>query len=142
MARDTGYCGLILNETTNAEVGLVDADGAGTGTGYAAFRMANRNGRLGGDYPTNIHVGEVIARTGLDRRDKDDTVSDYKDVVSGCLGYVAFVVKHNRFRHVVVQRLDLGQYVVEVVEALDLGRDGQGVIAHGRGADYFQETRV
>jgi hypothetical protein len=64
VARNTGYCGLILNETTNAEVGLVDADGAGTGTGYAAFRMANRNGRVGNSYPTNIHVGEVIARGG------------------------------------------------------------------------------
>src|SRR5690606_24128587 len=42
----------------------VDAEGAGTGTGYAAFRMANRNGRINNSYPTNIHVGEVIARGG------------------------------------------------------------------------------
>ncbi|QBI53631.1 cellulose-binding domain-containing protein [Streptomonospora litoralis] len=64
IARDTAYSGLLLNDTVNAEVGTVDADGAGTGTGYAAFRMANRNGRIGGSYPTNIHVDEVIARGG------------------------------------------------------------------------------
>lgn len=63
-ARDTGYSGLLLNDTVNATVGLVDAEGAGTGTGYAAFRMANRNGRVGGGYPTNIRVGEVRARGG------------------------------------------------------------------------------
>ncbi|MFD6950077.1 hypothetical protein A6A08_16045 [Nocardiopsis sp. TSRI0078] len=63
-ARDTGYSGLLLNDTVNATVGLVDAEGAGTGTGYAAFRMANRNGRLNGGYPTNIRVGEVRARGG------------------------------------------------------------------------------
>jgi hypothetical protein len=58
IARDTGYCGLLLNDTTNAEVSLVDADGAGSGTGYAAFRMANRNGRVGDSYPSNIHRGD------------------------------------------------------------------------------------
>ncbi|MBQ0986994.1 right-handed parallel beta-helix repeat-containing protein [Streptomyces sp. F63] len=63
-ARDTGYSGLLLNDTVNATVGTVDADGAGTGTGYAAFRMANRNGRIGDGYPANIRVGHVIARGG------------------------------------------------------------------------------
>ncbi|SBT90754.1 hypothetical protein GA0115233_10223 [Streptomyces sp. DI166] len=63
-ARDVGESGLLLNETINATVTKVDADGAGTGTGYAAFRMANRNGRVGSSYPTNIRVGEVIARGG------------------------------------------------------------------------------
>src|SRR5690606_22870939 len=33
-------------------------------TGYAAFRMANRNGRIGDSYPVNIRVGEVVARGG------------------------------------------------------------------------------
>ncbi|MGK3990239.1 hypothetical protein WME99_44760 [Sorangium sp. So ce136] len=64
IARDTGECGLLLNDTTNAEVGTVDAVNAGTGTGYAAFRLANRAGRIGSGYPTNIHVGQVIARGG------------------------------------------------------------------------------
>jgi hypothetical protein len=63
-ARNTGYSGLLLNDTVNATVGKVDAQGAGTGTGYAAFRMANRNGSLAGNYSTNIRVGEVVARGG------------------------------------------------------------------------------
>ncbi|NVI87002.1 right-handed parallel beta-helix repeat-containing protein [Actinomadura sp. BRA 177] len=63
-ARNTGGSGLLLNDTTNATVGRVDADGAGTGTGYAALRFANRNGRIGDGYPTNIHVGSVKARGG------------------------------------------------------------------------------
>ncbi|WP_433935193.1 hypothetical protein AB3662_10960 [Sorangium cellulosum] len=64
VARDTGECGLLLNDTINAEIGTVDAVNAGTGTGYAAFRLANRAGRIGDSYPTNIRVGEVIARGG------------------------------------------------------------------------------
>ncbi|MDA2803467.1 right-handed parallel beta-helix repeat-containing protein [Nocardiopsis suaedae] len=63
-ARDTAYSGLLLNDTVNASVDLVDAENAGTGTGYAAFRMANRNGRLDGGYPENVRVGEVRARGG------------------------------------------------------------------------------
>ncbi|KOU76433.1 parallel beta-helix repeat-containing protein [Streptomyces sp. MMG1533] len=63
-ARDVGESGLLLNQTINATVTKVDADNAGAGTGYAAFRMANRNGRVGSGYPTNIRVGEVVARGG------------------------------------------------------------------------------
>ncbi|GHC93063.1 hypothetical protein GCM10007079_41990 [Nocardiopsis terrae] len=63
-ARDTGSSGLMLNDTVNVTVGGVDAEGAGTGTGYAALRMANRNGHLDGGYDTNIRVGEVRARGG------------------------------------------------------------------------------
>ncbi|MCX2926505.1 hypothetical protein [Streptomyces sp. NEAU-W12] len=63
-ARNVGESGLLLNQTVNATVGKVDAENAGTGTGYAAFRMANRNGRVGSSYPTNIRVGEVVARGG------------------------------------------------------------------------------
>ena len=63
-ARDTGQSGLLLNDTINATVGTVDGQGTGTGTGYAAFRMANRNGRVGSSYPTNVRVGTVIARGG------------------------------------------------------------------------------
>ncbi|MFV0134176.1 hypothetical protein ACLGIH_13180 [Streptomyces sp. HMX87] len=62
--RDVGGSGLLLNQTINATVARVDAENAGTGTGYAAFRMANRNGRIGSGYPVNIRVGEVIARGG------------------------------------------------------------------------------
>ncbi|UCM91476.1 RICIN domain-containing protein [Streptomyces marincola] len=63
-ARNVAYSGLLLNDTINATVTRVDAENTGTGTGYAAFRMANRNGRVGDSYPTNIRVGEVIARGG------------------------------------------------------------------------------
>ncbi|MET9440086.1 hypothetical protein [Streptomyces sp. NPDC006610] len=63
-ARNVGESGLLLNQTINASVTRVDAENAGTGTGYAAFRMANRNGRVGSGYPTNIRVGEVVARGG------------------------------------------------------------------------------
>jgi hypothetical protein len=63
-ARSVGESGLLLNQTVNATVGTVDAENAGTGTGYAAFRMANRNGRVGTGYPTNIRVGTVKARGG------------------------------------------------------------------------------
>jgi hypothetical protein len=64
VARSTRDSGVLLNDTTNAVIGTVDAIDAGTGTGYAAFRMANRNGRIGSDYLTNIRVGQVIARGG------------------------------------------------------------------------------
>src|SRR4029450_7059079 len=63
-ARNVGESGLLLNQTINATIGTVDAQGAGAGTGYAAFRMATRNGRVGSSYPANIRVGSVIARGG------------------------------------------------------------------------------
>jgi hypothetical protein len=63
-ARNVGESGLLFNDTINATVGTVDAQNAGAGTGYAAFRMANRNGRVGSSYPTNIRVGNVIASGG------------------------------------------------------------------------------
>jgi hypothetical protein len=63
-ARNVGESGLLLNQTINATVGTVDAENAGAGTGYAAFRMANRNGRIGSSYPTNVRVGTVRARGG------------------------------------------------------------------------------
>jgi len=63
-ARDVDFAGLLLNNTRNAEIGTVDGENVATGTGYAVFRTANRNGRIGNSYPTNIHVGEVIARGG------------------------------------------------------------------------------
>ncbi|MCO8271731.1 RICIN domain-containing protein [Actinoplanes sp. TRM 88003] len=63
-ARNVGESGLLLNQTINATVGTVDAENAGSGTGYAAFRMANRNGRIGDSYSNNIRVGTVKARGG------------------------------------------------------------------------------
>ncbi|CAI4216066.1 unnamed protein product [Parascedosporium putredinis] len=57
IARDVGECGLLLQATTNARVGLVDGTNVAAGNGYATFRMANNNGqRSGGDYTTNVFV--------------------------------------------------------------------------------------
>ncbi|MEW2475101.1 RICIN domain-containing protein [Micromonospora gifhornensis] len=63
-ARNVGESGLLLNETINATVTTVDAENAGTGTGYAAFRIANRAGRINSGYPINIRVGTVRAPGG------------------------------------------------------------------------------
>ncbi|KAJ5051953.1 uncharacterized protein L3040_001714 [Drepanopeziza brunnea f. sp. 'multigermtubi'] len=64
LAEDVGECGLLLQATTNAKVGLVKGTNVATGNGYATFRMANRNGRSGDDYSTNIFIDEVIATGG------------------------------------------------------------------------------
>ncbi|HEY3494952.1 MAG TPA: hypothetical protein VGK73_09710 [Polyangiaceae bacterium] len=62
---DVGECGLLLNRSINAEIGLVTCTDCATGTGYAAFRVANDVGKIGNSYPAgNIHVGKVVARGG------------------------------------------------------------------------------
>ncbi len=52
--RNTGYAGLLLNQTRNARIGLVEAYRANYGGGYAGFRTAN-------DAGPNIEVDKVIA---------------------------------------------------------------------------------
>ena len=65
IARDVGECGLLLQETTNAWVGLVDGDNVASGTGYATLRMANNNGQnADGNYDTNVYIDQVISRGG------------------------------------------------------------------------------
>ncbi|KAH7305772.1 hypothetical protein B0I35DRAFT_381156 [Stachybotrys elegans] len=66
IARDVGECGLLIQETTNAQVGLVDGDNVAAGNGYATLRFANNNGQLpDGSYTTtNIFVDRVISRGG------------------------------------------------------------------------------
>ncbi|RYZ07124.1 MAG: hypothetical protein EOO73_13790 [Myxococcales bacterium] len=60
-----GECGLLLNRSINARVGLVSCTNCGTGTGYAAFRVANSAGKVGSTFPRdNIKVGKVVARGG------------------------------------------------------------------------------
>lgn len=62
---DVGECGLLLNRSINAEVGSVTCTDCATGTGYAAFRVANSVGKVGSDFPDgNVHVGKVTARGG------------------------------------------------------------------------------
>jgi hypothetical protein len=60
-----GECGLLLNDTANANVGTVSCTNCATGTGYAAFRIANNAGKIGSDWPAgNIRVSKVYARGG------------------------------------------------------------------------------
>ncbi|KAK7752151.1 hypothetical protein SLS62_005895 [Diatrype stigma] len=64
IAKDVGECGLLLQTTTNAHVGLVDGDNVAADTGYATFRMANQNGKANGNYDTNVFVDKVVSRGG------------------------------------------------------------------------------
>ena len=44
---------------------MVTCNNCATGTGYAAFRVANSVGKVGSDFPAgNVHVGKVVARGG------------------------------------------------------------------------------
>ncbi len=52
---NNGGCGLILNDSTNAEVGNVWGEYNNIDGGYATFRVANNNG-------PNIHVNSVYSR--------------------------------------------------------------------------------
>jgi len=65
IARDVGESGLLLQNTRNAQVNLVDGNNVGAGTGYATLRFANQNGRnANGNYNTNVYVTKVISRGG------------------------------------------------------------------------------
>ncbi|MDZ7924375.1 MAG: RICIN domain-containing protein [Marinagarivorans sp.] len=63
-ARNTGYAGLLLNNTINAKIGTVDGNNTGAGSGYATMRFANTNGMINGSWPTNIVIDKVISRGG------------------------------------------------------------------------------
>ncbi|KAI5369945.1 Putative pectin lyase/virulence factor [Septoria linicola] len=65
IARNVGECGLLLQNTRNANVGLVDGQNVATGTGYATLRFANQNGRRAdGTYGTNVYIDKVVSRGG------------------------------------------------------------------------------
>lgn len=65
IARNVGESGLLLQNTRNAQVNLVDGDNVGAGTGYATLRFANQNGRnANGNYNTNVYVTKVVSRGG------------------------------------------------------------------------------
>ncbi|KAK4622208.1 hypothetical protein CLAFUW4_06779 [Fulvia fulva] len=65
IARDCGECGLLLQNSINVDVGLVDGNNVGANTGYGTLRFANRNGRLAsGSYDTNVRVDSVKSRGG------------------------------------------------------------------------------
>ena len=65
IARNVGESGLLLQNSQNVQVGLVDGDNVGAGTGYATLRFANRNGRNpNGNYNTNVYINQVKSRGG------------------------------------------------------------------------------
>ncbi|KAK0639481.1 pectin lyase fold/virulence factor [Cercophora newfieldiana] len=64
IARNVKECGLLLQKTTNARVGLVDGDNVAAGNGYATLRFANNNGELNGGYNTNVYIQKVVSRGG------------------------------------------------------------------------------
>ncbi|KAH7354530.1 parallel beta-helix repeat protein [Plectosphaerella cucumerina] len=65
IARNVGESGLLLQNTTNARVGLVDGNNVGAGTGYATLRMANNNGQnANGNFDTNTYIDRVVSRGG------------------------------------------------------------------------------
>lgn len=65
IANDVGECGLLIQNTINAEVGLVEGTNVAAGSGYATLRFANRNGRYpDGSYPDNIIIDRVVSRGG------------------------------------------------------------------------------
>lgn len=64
IAKNTAGAGLLLNNSRNATIDLVDGENTSPGTGYATLRFANRNGRVGNGYPTNIYINKVISRGG------------------------------------------------------------------------------
>ena len=62
---NVGECGVLLNRSINATIDSVSCTNCATGTGYAAFRMANNNGRVNNGYATvNIIAKSVVARGG------------------------------------------------------------------------------
>ncbi|PSN63689.1 hypothetical protein BS50DRAFT_576316 [Corynespora cassiicola Philippines] len=64
VARDVGECGLLIQNSVNVNVGLVDGQNVAAGNGYATLRFANQNGRLNNGYSTNVRIDSVRARGG------------------------------------------------------------------------------
>lgn len=65
IARNVGECGLLIQNSQNVRVGLVDGNNVAAGNGYATLRFANNNGqRDDGSYGTNVQVDRVVSRGG------------------------------------------------------------------------------
>ncbi|KAF9690570.1 hypothetical protein EKO04_011385 [Ascochyta lentis] len=65
IARDIGESGLLIQNSINVKVGLVDGNNVGAGSGYGTLRFANRNGRKAdGSYTTNVNIDKVVSRGG------------------------------------------------------------------------------
>ncbi|KAI6778185.1 uncharacterized protein J7T54_002720 [Emericellopsis cladophorae] len=65
-ATNVGECGLLIQNSINVWVGLVEGYNVAAGTGYATLRFANNNGQLdNGEYTTtNVWVDRVVSRGG------------------------------------------------------------------------------
>ncbi|KAI6778566.1 parallel beta-helix repeat protein [Emericellopsis cladophorae] len=65
IATDCGESGLLIQTSTDVQVGYVEGNNVGAGTGYATLRFANNNGQLpDGSYDTNVYVDRVVSRGG------------------------------------------------------------------------------
>ncbi|KAG9255590.1 parallel beta-helix repeat protein [Emericellopsis atlantica] len=65
IATNCGESGLLIQTSTNVQVGYVEGNNVGSGTGYATLRFANNNGQLvDGSYNTNVYVDRVVSRGG------------------------------------------------------------------------------
>ncbi|MCG6403253.1 hypothetical protein K6U20_01220 [Vibrio fluvialis] len=66
VASNTGYSGLMLNDTVNAEINtLTCTNCADASSGYAALRIANNAGLIDNEWPEgNIHVKSMTATDG------------------------------------------------------------------------------
>jgi hypothetical protein len=65
IAKDIGESGLLIQNSRNVQVGLVDGNNVGTGTGYGTLRFANNNGQNpNGNYNTNVYIDKVVSRGG------------------------------------------------------------------------------
>ncbi|KAL2756643.1 hypothetical protein ACRALDRAFT_1055888 [Sodiomyces alcalophilus JCM 7366] len=64
-ARDVGESGLLVQNSQNVDIDLVEGHNVAAGNGYATLRFANRNGRNpNGNYNTNVWVNRVVSRGG------------------------------------------------------------------------------
>jgi hypothetical protein len=65
IATDCGESGLLIQTSTDVQVGYVEGNNVGAGTGYGTLRFANNNGQLAdGSYNTNVYIDRVVSRGG------------------------------------------------------------------------------
>ena len=87
-------------------------------------------------------AGHAFEDAGVDGRRLEHAALDDEDVVAGTLGHLALVVEHQRFQAAGLDRLDLGQDVVQIVQRLDARVEGVGVVADRGGGDDLQAVVV
>lgn len=127
--RNTGGCGLLLNQSRNARIALVDAYRANHGGGYAGFRAAN-------DAGPNIVVDKVIS------------VASGRGVftVSGSNGITIHEVEISRSTGHGMLIEDTQNFVVNGGTITDSGAEGVRItsrrLGQGPGADHKPASNV